>query len=156
MFEDVKKNRFWMPRRFVDELAKDCSPYTQSVYMALCRYADVDGFSFWGCRRIAEKLGINKDTVANSIRKLIASGLIRRGFNSSKKVSGVYVLDVRYESPSVSTQVGLKEVFKEDIKKDFIKNQGDTERHRSHAIEEIRKLNPALAKQVSDKFGLPT
>lgn len=104
-----------MRRDFVDTYAMKLSPYTHSVYMALCRYADSDGFTFWGCRRLGEILGMNKDTVAKCIRSLIVSGLVRRGTGIRRKVSGIYIEGARFQAPIMSEEV----VPKKDIKKDY-------------------------------------
>src|SRR5688572_27673978 len=100
------KDRYWMPRKFIDEYAVKLSPYTHSVYSALCRYADAEGFVFWGCRRLAEKLGINKSTAAASIRELIVYGLVVRGVGKQRRVSGLYIKDVRYKGSAVSALTG--------------------------------------------------
>ena len=146
-----------MPRNFVDDLARSHSPYTQAVYMALCCHSDDKGFSFWGCRRIAEVLGINKSTVAASIREIIASGLAVRSYDERRRVAGVTIKDVRFEKVQVYEESVPKKVFKEDIKKvepPLTKNQL-TERYRG-MYEKIRETSSKEAAAFAEKYGLGT
>ena len=131
----TKKRRFWMPRRFVDDYAVNLTPYTQSVYMALCRYADKDGFCFWGCRRLAEKLGMNKSTVSSSMKELVASGLTVRGIGKRNKVSGLYLRDVRFNLSELSGGAVPKKVFKEAIKQDIL----EPRRTNSNGMKKLRE-----------------
>lgn len=142
------KKRFWMPRRFVDDYAAKITPYTQVVYMSLCRHADKAGFSFWGCRRIATQLGMNKDTVAHSINTLIASGLVRRHYSDEHKMSGLLVIDVQYETLQVSGPVGPKEVSKQVYKQESLQS-------RRTGLEGMKKLVETLKDRGENGVWVP-
>lgn len=113
----MNKERFWLPRKLIDEYARNLTVYELAVYVALARHANFDGTTFVGCRKIGEELGINKDTVSNAIRKLTASGMVghyKRGRH------GVYCLtvdSVRREQSQRPTGQYTSNTIKKDIKK---------------------------------------
>ena len=82
--EEHQKGKFWILNRFVRTYARKLPLPAQMVYVALCCYAGTGNNpnkeyrTFVGCRRIADDLNINKDTVAAHIKTLEASGFIRR------------------------------------------------------------------------------
>jgi DNA-binding transcriptional regulator YhcF (GntR family) len=129
--------RFWIGDYFIDVQAKQLSIYAQMVFIALSRYANKDGETFVGVRKIAGVLGINKDTVSKSIQELVVSGLVGHCKTGKHRVSGLRLSSVRPEQFPVSDRVGPKEVFKEYIKEEKISEE---DRKRAEAIKEkIRK-----------------
>lgn len=144
----VAKKRFWIPRAFVDSHARNFSPYMQVVYMALCRYADADGFSFWGCRRLGEVLGINKSTVSKAIRGLIKYGLVTRGKGKRKSVYGLYVNGACFKTPAVSNETGPKELSKKLYKYEIVPKPIEPGSLRDIVIQAVRKTDPAVADRL--------
>lgn len=110
--------RFWIDDDFIDVQAKKLSIYAQMVFIALTRYANKDGETFVGIRKIAEILGINKDTVSKSIKELVVSGLVGHCKTGKHRVSGLRLSSVRFERFPVSDRVGPKEEFKEVYKEE--------------------------------------
>lgn len=132
--------RFWIDDDFIDAKAKYLSIYAQMVFIALTRYANKDGETFVGVRKIAGVLGINKDTVSKSIQELVVSGLIGHCKTGEHRVSGLKLSSVRPDQFPVSDRVGPKEVFKEDIKEEKIS-------------EEERQRAETIKTQLRAKFG---
>jgi len=75
------KGEFWIKNRFIRIYAKDLSIYAQMIYMCLCCYARKENNgayqTFIGYDRIANNLGIDKDSVSKHIKLLEAYGLVR-------------------------------------------------------------------------------
>lgn len=103
--------------------------------MALSFFVNKKGRTFVGYRRIAKHLGINKDTVTRFVRRLIASGLVRR-------------LDSHEEgkpSELFRPKELNKELFKEE--KRFLKNG------KMESVDEIlKRSNPAL-EEMRKRWG---
>lgn len=110
------KDRFWVRDSFVREYAKHLSVYGQMTYITLCCFANKEGITFVGCRKIAELLNINKDTANKSINILEASHLIRRLDKNKGKPSHIKILSVPTQSTLPSPSFGHKEYNKELIK----------------------------------------
>jgi len=110
------------------------------VFITLTRYANKDGETFVGVRKIAGVLGINKDTVSKSIQELVVSGHVGHCKTGKHRVSGLRLSSVRPEQFPVSDRVGPKEVFKEDIKEEKI------------SLEDRRKAEE-IKTQLRAKFG---
>lgn len=130
--------RFWLNDDFIEIEAKKLSIYEQMVYVALTRFANKQGETFVGVRRLASCLNINKDTVAKAIKGLVASGLVGHYKVGKHRVSGLKLSSVRNEPVLVSDTVGPKEEFKEVLRKELL-NQGTRGQH-SPAKEKLRKM----------------
>lgn len=132
--------RFWIGDYFIDVQAKQLSIYAQMVFIALSRYANKDGETFVGVRKIAGVLGINKDTVSKAVKELVVSGLVGHCKTGKHRVSGLRLSSVRPEQFPVSDRVGPKEVFKEGIKEEKI------------SLED-KKRSEEIKTQLRAKFG---
>lgn len=130
--------KLWIDDNFIDVQAKNLSIYAQMVFIALSRFANKEGETFVGVRKIAECLGINKDTVAKAIKELVVSGLVGHCKTGKHRVSGLKLPSVRFERFPVSDRVGPKEVFKEYIKEE----DSDSKRRAEQVKQKLR-----------DKFG---
>src|SRR5215213_4322879 len=100
--------RFWIGDYFIDVQAKNLSIYAQMVFIALSRYANKDGETFVGVRKIAGVLSINKDTVSKAIKELVVSGLVGHCKTGKHRVPGLKLPSVRFEQVPVSDRVGPK------------------------------------------------
>lgn len=114
--------RFWIDDEFIDNYAKSLSLKAQMVYVCLCRHANGEGKTTIGCRRIAKKLGISKNTVNEAIKELQVSQLLGRRVNAPSQ-SGYYTVPILGTHPSQS--VGHKEVG--SISKEGFKNSSRTD-----------------------------
>lgn len=136
-----RSGRFWMRDDFVDKYARNLSPYVQVVFVALSRHAGPDFTTFVGCRTLQDELGIDKNTVSKSIKKLMAYGLVRR---VGKKSSGAYILKiilVPFEGGMVYDRIIHKDSIKEYIKEDKnIKNKSYKGRERM--MKALKENNP--------------
>jgi DNA-binding MarR family transcriptional regulator len=139
-------NKFWTHNAFPRIHARNLSPYDHSVYMSLCSHANAEGETFIGYRKMAEELGINKDTVKNSIRHLEAYGLVRRLEKINGRVSYLKLLTDRFESPQPSYPVGPKEDIKELSKEE---NQHKTYKGREQAMKALEESKGKLHDQMS-------
>ncbi|MEI8360785.1 MAG: helix-turn-helix domain-containing protein [bacterium] len=115
--------RFWIPDAFVRKLARDLNTSDHSVFMALSSHANRNGETFVGYRKIAEEMGLNKDTVVKSIKRLKAYGLVVR---LDKKINGqvsfLKLITVLFEQGQPSEPVVHKEVIKENFKETVSNN----------------------------------
>lgn len=119
--------RFWVLDNFIREEAKKYTAHTVNVYIYLCSRADKLGETYVGYRRIAEDLGMNKNTVCKAVKKLIASGKIIR---LDKKHGNSYYLkltSVLNESVGLSDGMVHKELNKKLNKEP--KNTSDSKKN---------------------------
>lgn len=108
------KGRFWILNKFIRVYAKNLSIQAQMIYICLCNYSGTGGekvySTFVGYRRIAENLGINKDTVAKHIKQLVACGLVSQ--HKSIRGGGVTHYNINTDplfEINPSYMVGLKD-----------------------------------------------
>src|SRR5712671_1027821 len=73
-----ESNRFWLLDAFIDSEAKSLTVYAQVVFVALSRHANRKGETWVGVRKLAEELGISKNTVVKAIKELSVSHLVVR------------------------------------------------------------------------------
>ncbi|MCD4694230.1 helix-turn-helix domain-containing protein [bacterium] len=145
-----KLKRFWIRKEFMKYFARNIKTSDQAVYMALSFYVNREGRAFVGYRTIAKKLGINKDTVTRSVKRLIASGLVRRLDKlENGKPSELELTTVLFDGPQPSESFRPKELKKELFKegKRFVKNSNP-----KLIGEIIEKDSPAL-KAMRKKWG---
>ena len=133
------RGKFWMYDNFVREHAKYLSVYSQSVYMALACHCDARGETFIGYRRIAESLGIDKNTVNKSVNELIAYGHVIRLDKKIGRASYLKLTSVLNENTQPSYHVGHKEVIKEVIKEE--KNLLNKKLEQSEEIKDSTRKN---------------
>ncbi len=88
--------KFWLNDAFVDKYARDLSVYEQVIYIALCRHCNKNNTTFVGCRLIATKLSIDKNTVSKMIRSLVKKGWVEK---KEKRRNGSYLLKIYSVSP---------------------------------------------------------
>lgn len=144
--------RFWMADQFIDEYAKDLSFTSQAVFMALSRHANKEGFTFVGCRRLAQLLGMNKSTVSKALRELEQYGIIVR--YPAKKRGGVSwkkVLSVRNEHASPSASVVHKEEFKELNKKEDNDLQKQPYKGRKRMLDAMKQSGAESVAQILER-----
>lgn len=108
--------KFWVQDDFIRKYAKGLSVYAQVVFVNLACHVDKNGETFVGYRKIAEELGINKNTVTRAIKELKGYGLVRHLGHKRGKVSRIKINPVPLESDQVSQIVGHKEEFEEVFK----------------------------------------
>lgn len=108
--------KFWIDDNFIRFKAQNLSLKSIAVYTALSSYANGEGKTFVGHRRIASILGINKDSVTSAMKELEASDLVRRFKGINGQASETVIQTVRIDAVQPSEIVRHKEVFKEDIK----------------------------------------
>lgn len=118
--------------------------------MALSFFVNKKGRTFVGYRRIAKHLGINKDTVTRCVRRLIASGLVRRlDSHEEGKPSELELTTVLFEGRQPSELFRPKELNKELFKEEkrFLKNG------KMESVDEIlKRSNPAL-EEMRKRWG---
>lgn len=139
-----------MLNEFIDEHAKKLTPYDQAVYMALCRHVNGDGETFVSARTIAIKMGINKNTVSNSIKHLKVYGLTIQLKGGERKKSTLKIVNVSFKDTQLSCSVIHKEDIKEE-KKEALSAQ------RERTPEEQERINQALndiRKSLASKLTL--
>lgn len=140
--------RFWITDKFLREYARRLNVYEQLVYIALCCHANREGTTFVGCRKIAEELGISKDTVNKYIKSLEASHWIRRLDKKTGRASHFKVYSVPYEDCKVSYRLGPKEYNKELMKEESITNNKSF-KGTNRILEELEKSYPILYEQCN-------
>ena len=142
-----------MKNKFIDEYARNLSVYDQAVFVALSRHAGgPDYTTFVGCRKIAEELNINKNTVAKSIKNLIAYNLLRR---AGKKKSGAYILKiipVPFEGGNVYDRAIHKDNNKEYIKEGE-KRKKEPFKGKELALSALKESNPNVYKSFQDRYN---
>ena len=109
--------KFWIPDAFIRIYAKELSCRAQIVYVALACYANGQGVTFVGCRRLAQDLSMSKNTVNKAIRELKASQMVGQlGENGRGKVSHLLIHTVPGRFIPPSQLRGHKEEFQEASK----------------------------------------
>src|SRR4051812_33680232 len=101
--------RFWLDDDFIRVKAKDLSLKSIAVYTALSSYANREGKTFIGHRRLAQDLGLNKDSVTRAMKELEASDLVRRLRGVNGQASETIVQSVRISTILPSVMVRPKE-----------------------------------------------
>lgn len=107
----AKKLRFWIEDEFIDTYAKTLSIKAQAVFMCYKRHCNGNGETTIGIRKIAELLGVNKETVSRAVKELELSGFVGQRKN---KLSGFSPRAVRQfqtelSDKSVHKELGIKE-----------------------------------------------
>jgi hypothetical protein len=138
-----KSGRFWITDDFIRKHAKKYSVHQQMVYVVLCCHANKEKITFIGCRKIAECIGISKNTAYKAIKELEASHLVRRLDKNIGKPSHIKIFDVPGEGILPYQMVGPKESNKESIKED-IKNNNKSYKGKEKAMEALKEANPVV------------
>lgn len=68
--------RFWTEDEFIDSIARNFDPSSQSVYFCLKRHSNKQGHAHIGSSKIAEEMGITPATVLKGLKELRLKGLI--------------------------------------------------------------------------------
>lgn len=139
------KGIFWMRNDFVRIYAKDLSVYAQTIYMALCCHANKNKLTFIGYRKIAQLLNINKNTVNNHIRELIAYGLVIRLDEKNGRASYLKINSVPFENSLPSNTVIHKENNKDF--KDRKNKKTDNYMGRDIVLKRLKETHPDFYKK---------
>ena len=97
---------FWTEDSFIDKEAKKLSLKAIAVYVCIKRHADKEGKCKIGVRKIAEEIGVNKDTASSAIDELQLSHMVGQRVNPLSRF-GYYTVPVR--RTELSESVGQKE-----------------------------------------------
>lgn len=144
---------FWIHDDFVRQHAKHLTPYDHSIYMALSSHVNKAGETFIGCRKIAEELGVNKNTVARSIENLIAYGLvIRLQEIINGRASTLKLIDVLFQQNKAYDQTIHKEFLKEEIKENKAKINTNY-KGKEAALDAMQKSNPKQYQAFMNKYS---
>lgn len=135
--------RFWIKDEFIDNYASKLSLKAQMVYICLCRHANSKGITNIGKNRIAEKLGISRNTVRTALQELERGQFLtpyswKMGQNGIRGGRRIDPLMGQSEAPK---ELGI--IFKEEFLKNFSPNSSfDTQQ----ALIKLRK-------QLAEKFN---
>lgn len=88
---------WWASNTLLDEHAARLGPYAFTVYCYLARCADERGQAWPSINRIAQTLGISRDTVVASVRRLVDTGLVTVTYRRHRQggwTSNLYTLSL--------------------------------------------------------------
>ena len=66
----------WVDNAVIDDYAPRIGAYGIAVYTVLVRYADQDGRCFPSYQKIAQTLGLSRNTVIKTVRNLVEAGIL--------------------------------------------------------------------------------
>lgn len=145
--------RFWTEDEFIDSIARNFDPSSQSVYFCLKRHANKQGNAHIGSSKIAEEMGITATTALKGLKELSSKGLIsERIGNHSFGYYQIYSLPQNlYRSPhhnNTSTQLNYNEVLPNNLTtKELginIKEENNLFQINKRTPEEQERLNKTL------------
>lgn len=138
-----------MLNEFIDEHAKKLTPYDQAVYMALCRHVNGNGETFVSARTIAIKMGINKNTVSNSIKHLKLYNLVIQLKGGERKKSTLKIVNVSFKDSQLSCPVIHKEEIKEEKKEALFAQQKRTPEEQERINQRLEEMRNSLINKLA-------